>query len=61
TVLMEKDLTPEGLAQAIEQALVGLTPAAHRLDLEGAHRSAQILRERYRTWSLSGARFRKSS
>lgn len=52
TVLMEKDLTPEGLAQAIEQALVGPTPAAHRLDLEGARRSAQILRERYRTWSL---------
>ncbi|TJV28651.1 MAG: glycosyl transferase, partial [Mesorhizobium sp.] len=52
TVLMEKDLTPEGLAQAIEQALAGPTPAAHRLDLEGAHRSAQILRQRYRTWSL---------
>ncbi|MGX9117728.1 glycosyltransferase family protein [Mesorhizobium sp. BHbsci] len=49
TVLMEKDLTPEGLAEAIEQALVGPTPSAHRLDLEGARRSAQILRERYRT------------
>ncbi|AZO32201.1 MULTISPECIES: glycosyltransferase family protein [Mesorhizobium] len=54
TVLMEKDLTPGGLAQAIEQALVGPTPSAHRLDLEGARRSAQILRERYRTWSLKG-------
>jgi len=51
TVLMEKDLTPEGLAQAIERALVAPMPSAHRLDLEGAHHSAQILRERYRTWS----------
>jgi predicted glycosyltransferase len=51
-VLTEKDLTPEGLAQAIEQALVGPTPSAHRLDLEGARHAAQILRERYRTWSL---------
>jgi len=41
TVLMEKDLTPGGLAQAIEQALVAPTPSAHRLDLEGARRSAQ--------------------
>ncbi|TIV57729.1 MAG: glycosyl transferase, partial [Mesorhizobium sp.] len=52
TVLKEKDLTPEALAQAIEQALARPTPSAHRLDLEGAHHSAQILRERYRTWSL---------
>jgi predicted glycosyltransferase len=38
------------------------TPSAHRLDLEGARRSAQILRERYRTWSpKSEARFWKSS
>ena len=51
TVLAEKDLTAEGLAKAVEQALAGPTPAAHRLDLEGARRSAQILRERYRTWS----------
>ncbi|TIW01878.1 MAG: glycosyl transferase, partial [Mesorhizobium sp.] len=51
TVLMEKDLTPEGLAQAIEQALSGPAPSAHRLDLEGARHSAQILRERHRTWS----------
>ncbi|TIT50931.1 MAG: glycosyl transferase, partial [Mesorhizobium sp.] len=40
-----------GLAQAIEQAFGAPTPAAHRLDLEGARRSAQILRQRYRTWS----------
>ncbi|TIW88540.1 MAG: glycosyl transferase, partial [Mesorhizobium sp.] len=52
TVLMEKDLTPEGLAQAIEQALVAPRPSAHRLDLEGARHSAQILRERHRTRSL---------
>ncbi|RNJ46368.1 glycosyl transferase [Mesorhizobium erdmanii] len=52
TVLTENDLTPDGLAQAIEQALAGPTPSAHRLDLEGARHSAQILRERYRTWSL---------
>ncbi|TIU64035.1 MAG: glycosyl transferase, partial [Mesorhizobium sp.] len=45
-------LSPEGLAQAIEQALVGPTPPGHRLDLEGARHSAQILRERYRTWSV---------
>lgn len=51
TVLAEKDLTSEGLAKAIEQALAGPKPVAHRLDLEGARRSAQILRERYRTWS----------
>ncbi|TIV09388.1 MAG: glycosyl transferase, partial [Mesorhizobium sp.] len=62
TMLMEKDLTPEGLAQAIEQALVGPTPSSHRLDLEGARRSAKILRERYRTMvPKNGARFRKSS
>lgn len=62
TMLMEKDLTPERLGQAIEQALVGPTPSAHRLDLEGARRSAQILRERYRTMvPKNGARFRKSS
>ncbi|TIS06337.1 MAG: glycosyl transferase, partial [Mesorhizobium sp.] len=52
TVLTEKDLTPEGLARSIEQALAGPRPSAHRLDLEGARRSAQILRERHRTWSL---------
>jgi predicted glycosyltransferase len=52
TVLMEKNLTPESLAQAIEQALVGPTPSAHCLDLEGARRSAQILHERYRIRSL---------
>ncbi|TIY08200.1 MAG: glycosyl transferase, partial [Mesorhizobium sp.] len=53
---------PEGLAQAIEQALVGPTPSSHRLDLEGARRSAKILRERYRTMvPKNGARFRKSS
>ena len=46
TVLAEHDLTPEGLAQAIEEALAGPAPAAHRLDLEGAQRTAQILRER---------------
>ncbi|WP_149803751.1 glycosyltransferase family protein [Mesorhizobium sp. NFR06] len=52
TVLTENDLTPEGLARAIEQALAAPTPSAHRLDLEGARHSAQILRERYRTWCL---------
>ncbi len=46
TVLTEKDLTPEGLVQAIEKALAGPAPSAHRLDLEGASHSAQILRER---------------
>ena len=61
TVLTENDLTPEGLARAIEQALVGPMPSAHRLDLEGARHSAQILRERYRTWSLEmGAGFGKA-
>ncbi|MGX5831108.1 glycosyltransferase family protein [Mesorhizobium sp. 43Arga] len=61
TVLMERDLTPENLAQAIEQAVGASTPSAHRLDLEGARHSAQILRERYRTWCLkNGARFRKN-
>jgi predicted glycosyltransferase len=48
TVLTEQDLTPEGLAHAIEQALAGPPPASHRLDLEGARRSAQILRERFK-------------
>lgn len=52
TVLTENDLTPEGLVRAIEQTLAGPTPSAHGLDLEGARHSAQILRERYRTWSL---------
>ncbi|MBZ9764633.1 glycosyltransferase family protein [Mesorhizobium sp. CA8] len=51
SVLMEKELTPGGLAQAIEQALVAPPPSAHRIDLEGARRSAQILRERHRTWT----------
>ncbi|TJV44772.1 MAG: glycosyl transferase [Mesorhizobium sp.] len=48
TVLMEQDLTPEDLAQAIDRALAGPPPVAHRLDLEGARRSAQILRERFK-------------
>ncbi|TPK43736.1 glycosyl transferase [Mesorhizobium sp. B2-5-4] len=61
TVLMEKDLTPEGLAQAIEEVLVAPRPSAHRLDLEGARHSAQILRDRYRTWSLKrGPGFREA-
>ncbi|TGV62325.1 glycosyl transferase, partial [Mesorhizobium sp. M00.F.Ca.ET.149.01.1.1] len=37
---------------AIARALSGPAPSAHRLDLEGARHSAQILRERLRTWSL---------
>ncbi|MEI5678398.1 MULTISPECIES: glycosyltransferase family protein [unclassified Mesorhizobium] len=46
TVLAEQDLTPDGLARAIERSLAAPAPAAHRLDLEGAQRTAQILRER---------------
>jgi len=49
TVLTEQDLTPDGLAQAIQAAFAGPAPAAHRLDLEGAQRTAKILRERLGT------------
>jgi predicted glycosyltransferase len=44
TVLAEADITPAGLAAAIRQALSGPKPPQHVLDLDGAHRSAALLR-----------------
>jgi predicted glycosyltransferase len=45
-VLNEKDLTPGRLVEAITRALSAPRPPAHNLDLEGASRSAKLLRER---------------
>ncbi|RUM99147.1 glycosyl transferase [Pseudaminobacter arsenicus] len=45
-VLSEKDLTPDRLAAAITSVLSAPRPPAHSLDLEGASRSAKLLRER---------------
>jgi predicted glycosyltransferase len=44
TVLAEKDITPASLAAAIEHALSRPKPPQHVLDLDGARRSAEILR-----------------
>jgi predicted glycosyltransferase len=45
TVLTERDLTPKGLSEAIEEALSRPPPTDHALDLEGATGSAKLLRE----------------
>lgn len=45
-VLSERDLAPDSLATAITTALAAPRPPAHGLDLEGAMRSAEFLRER---------------
>jgi predicted glycosyltransferase len=45
-VLMEEDMTPITLAAAIETALSAPQPQRPALQLDGARRSAQILRER---------------
>lgn len=46
SVLTEQDLTPDRLAAAITRGLSTPRPPAHSLDLEGAMRSAKLLRER---------------
>lgn len=46
SVLSESDLTPASLAAAITNALAAPRPPAHSLDLEGASRSAKLLRDR---------------
>lgn len=46
SVLTEQDLTPDRLAAAIASGLAAPRPPAHSLDLEGASRSAKILRGR---------------
>jgi predicted glycosyltransferase len=43
--LPEDVLSPSSLAAAIERQLALPKPASHRLDLDGARRSAQVLRE----------------
>lgn len=43
-VLPEQGMTPTGLAAAIEAALAGPNPPSHFLDLDGANRTAQLLR-----------------
>jgi predicted glycosyltransferase len=48
TAIAEDDLTPERLAAAIEQELARPKPASHTLDLDGARKSAALLRERLR-------------
>jgi predicted glycosyltransferase len=45
-VLSESDLTPGRLAAAITSALAAPRPPAHSFDLEGASRSAKLLRDR---------------
>lgn len=45
-VLSEKELTPGRLAAAITSGLSAPRPPAHSLDLEGALRSAKLLRKR---------------
>jgi predicted glycosyltransferase len=44
TVVAERDLTPAGLSAAIDRALSRPAPARHKLDLDGARQSAQLLR-----------------
>jgi len=44
--ITEVDLTPKGLAAAIIAALAKPKPPANSLDVDGARRSAQVLRER---------------
>jgi predicted glycosyltransferase len=47
TVLFEQDLTARGLAAAIARTASAVQRPAHGLDLDGAQRSAQILRDRW--------------
>ncbi len=46
SVLSEEDIGASALATAIEKALSGPKPPQHVLDLDGARRSAALLRER---------------
>ena len=46
SVLAEEDLAAAALATAIEKALSGPKPPQHVLDMDGARRSAALLRER---------------
>ena len=46
TILTEDALTPTGLSTAIERAFAGPNPSRHALDLDGARKSAQLLRRR---------------
>jgi predicted glycosyltransferase len=55
TVLAEADISPAGLAAAIEHSLSGLKPPQHVLDLDGAHRSATLLRQLLDARALSRA------
>jgi predicted glycosyltransferase len=43
-VLTENALSPASMTQAIESALTASGPRPHTLDLDGAHRTAEILR-----------------
>ncbi|MBP1861404.1 glycosyltransferase family protein [Rhizobium herbae] len=43
-VLTEDDLSPESMTQAIKTALLETDRPPHSLDLDGAHRTAEILR-----------------
>lgn len=45
TVLTEDALTPTGLSAAIERELAAPEPGSHALDLDGARKSAQLLRQ----------------
>lgn len=45
TVLTEAALSAETMTSAIENALAGPRPSGHGLDLEGARRTAEILRQ----------------
>ncbi|MGB3391222.1 MAG: glycosyltransferase, partial [Pseudaminobacter sp.] len=56
-VLSESELTPDRLAAAITGGLAARRPPAHGLDLEGASRSATLLRERLRARSRKVADF----
>ena len=44
TMIPEDALTPQRLAAAVEAGLAGPRPPSHRLDLDGARKSAAILR-----------------
>jgi len=50
SVLPEADLTPQSLADAIESALSKPRPPANALDLEGAQRTARLLRKRWNSF-----------
>ncbi len=51
--LPERDLTPQSLAAAADQAMA-LTPPPHGIDTAGINRSVEILVARYRAWADHG-------